>query len=184
MRHFSLARATTGLVATTALLFLLAGTSTTQALDAGDAKNLTRIGYIYTYPIMLTYRQMYADVIAKGPPYNFNQFVIQDKLPDFKVCSLLLLFTPLPLSLASLSLLAVFLITLLLSLPSTALFSTSLTHSLPQLEHTDGRPQRQRGLPNRHRLDRHPRQPHRPYRARTRPPRSLHVRADHAPEGL
>lgn len=68
-----------------ALLFLLAGTSTTQALDARDAKNLTSIGYIYTYPIMLTYRQMYADVLAKGPPYNFNQFVIQDKLPDFKV---------------------------------------------------------------------------------------------------
>ena len=72
-------------MATTALLFLLAGTSTTQALDARDAKNLTSIGYIYTYPIMLTYRQMYADVLAKGPPYNFNQFVIQDKLPDFKV---------------------------------------------------------------------------------------------------
>lgn len=85
MRPFSLARATSGLMATTALLFLLAGAPTTQALDAADAKNLTRIGYIYTYPIMLTYRQMYADVLARGPPYNFNQFFIQDKLPDFKV---------------------------------------------------------------------------------------------------
>lgn len=185
MRHFSLARAPTGLMATTALLFLLAGTSTTQALDAGDAKNLTRIGYIYTYPIMLSYRQMYADVIAKGPPYNFNQFVIQDKLPDFKVC--VCLFLSFPFCLQALSLLPLLFIPLLFCF--VILFYSSFANRcflLPPYTslHTDGGPQRQRGLPHRHRLDRHPRQPHRPYRARTRPPRSLHVRADHALEGL
>ncbi len=94
MRHFSLARAATGLVATTAFLFLLAGTSTTEAIYAATAKNLTRTGYIYTYPIMLTYREMYADIIAKGPPYKFNQFVVQDKLPDPKVRPPLTFFIP------------------------------------------------------------------------------------------
>lgn len=151
MPRFSLARAATGLMATTALLFLLAGAPTTQALDAADAKNLTRIGYIYTYPIMLTYRQMYADVIAKGPPYNFNQFVIQDNLPDFKVrlCALPLSLHPSPFPPSLTYLFSCFLpfSPSFLSCPLFCLAKSllSLSSTYPSLflsytPHTDGRP--------------------------------------------
>jgi len=144
MRHFSLARPVTGLVAAMAFLFLLAGTSTTEAVSAATAKNLTRVGYIYTYPIMLTYREMYADIIAKGPPYKFNQFVIQEKLPDPKVRP--------P---------HIFLPSFINSLPFSFqivryCFFSHLFLPISSL-HTDGRPQRGRGLPDGHRLARHPR---------------------------
>lgn len=59
MLSSALFRTASGLVVTAALS-LLAGAPGALALSAFDAQNLTRTGYIYTYPTMLTYRQMYA----------------------------------------------------------------------------------------------------------------------------
>ena len=53
-------RVSTSFLTTTAAALLLAFTVPgAHAIDAKDAKNLTNVAYIYTYPIMLTYKQMY-----------------------------------------------------------------------------------------------------------------------------
>ena len=46
---------TAAVAAATLALF----TTSVQAISDKDAKNLTSIGYIYTYPIMQTYKAMY-----------------------------------------------------------------------------------------------------------------------------
>jgi hypothetical protein len=78
-------RVSSSFLTTTAAALLLAFTAPgAHALDAADAKNLTEVAYIYTYPMMLTYKQMYTvrvcvcvflyDALKRWPGYLFLPF--------------------------------------------------------------------------------------------------------------